>query len=243
LKYSYQNYDPRLPETTPSRPAAGWSIPFDEDYGFVPSSSFTTLDIICHKGATPGQVTIPINAGDSLSLQWSPAPWTSGHHGPVLDYLAPCNGPCSIVNKTELKFFKIAEAGIIAPAPFPAYYASDLLRDNNSSWTVFIPTTLKSGEYVLRHEIIALHLAWNEGDAQAYPQCINLNVTGSGNKEQAGVSAQALYGAKDEGILIDIWQFNGTYVIPGPKVWEGATGYAQPSVPILSEKEMNTSPS
>jgi hypothetical protein len=131
-----------------------------------------------------------------------------------------------------LKFFKIAEAGIMAPTPFPAYYASDLLRDNNSSWTVTIPSTLKSGEYVLRHEIIALHVAWNEGGAQAYPQCINLNVTGGGNDVPVGKSAQTLYGLKDEGVLIDIWQFNGTYAIPGPDVWPGAVGHAQPNSPI-----------
>jgi hypothetical protein len=211
---------------------AGWFIPLDEDYGFIPSSAFSAVDIICHKGATPGQNSIPVKAGDTLNLQWFPTPWTSGHHGPILDYLAPCNGSCANVDETELKFFKIREAGIIAPTPFPAYYASDLLRDNNSSWTVRIPTTIKPGEYVLRHEIIALHVAWNEGDAQAYPQCINLNVTGSGSDEPGGVSAQMFYGSKDAGILIDIWEFNGTYVIPGPNIWTGAMPYSQPNVSV-----------
>jgi cellulase len=214
---------------------AGWSIPLNADYGFISSSSFSTADTICHKGATPGQNTISVKAGDFFNLQWFPTPWTTGHHGPVLDYLAPCNGACSKVDKTELKFFKIGEAGIIAPTPFPAYYASDLLRDNNSSWTVRIPSTIKPGEYVLRHEIIALHIAWNEGDAQAYPQCINLNVTGNGSEEPGGVSAQKFYGSKDPGILIDIWGFNGTYVVPGPMVWTGATAYAQPTVSVAVE--------
>jgi hypothetical protein len=35
---------------------------------------------------------------------------------------------------------------------------------------VSIPSTLKPGAYVLRHEIIALHGARSDDGAQAYPQ-------------------------------------------------------------------------
>jgi cellulase len=37
-----------------------------------------------------------------------------------------------------------------------------------SAWTVKIPTTIKAGNYVLRHETIALHEGF-EGKAQFYP--------------------------------------------------------------------------
>ncbi|RDL38209.1 uncharacterized protein BP5553_02549 [Venustampulla echinocandica] len=223
----YTGYEPLSPVPN----IASWSTPLNLEHGFVPSSNFTTPDIICHAGATPGQNSISVKSGESLTLQWS-APWVGGHHGPVMSYLANCNGSCSsLPDKTALKFFKIEDAGIIERTPFPAYYAADELRDHNSSWTVWIPPTLKSGNYVLRHEIIALHVAEDLGGAQAYPQCINLNVAGTGSDNPVGQSAETLYKETDPGILIDIWQFgNATYIIPGPAVWSGAVQHAQPAV-------------
>lgn len=75
----------------------------------------------------------------------------------------------------------------------------------------------------MRHEIFALHIADKIGGAQSYPQCINLKITGSGTEAPEGIGAMKFYGEKDVGILIDIWGFNGTYVIPGPRIWDGAT--------------------
>lgn len=76
----------------------------------------------------------------------------------------------------------------------------------------------------MRHEIFALHIADHIGGAQSYPQCVNLNVTGSGMVEPVGLGAQGFYGEKDPGVLIDIWVFNGSYVIPGPKLRDGFEG-------------------
>lgn len=42
---------------------------------------------------------------------------------------------------------------------------------NNNTGSLTIPSDLKAGNYVLRHEIIALHSAGQEDGAQAYPQC------------------------------------------------------------------------
>jgi cellulase len=38
-----------------------------------------------------------------------------------------------------------------------------------NSWEVTIPATLKPGNYVLRHETIALHESQKVGGAQLYP--------------------------------------------------------------------------
>jgi lytic cellulose monooxygenase (C1-hydroxylating) len=40
---------------------------------------------------------------------------------------------------------------------------------NNNTWTVTIPSLIKAGNYVLRHEKIALHQAESAGEAQNYP--------------------------------------------------------------------------
>jgi hypothetical protein len=44
---------------------------------------------------------------------------------------------------------------------------------------VTIPSTLAPGNYLLRSEIIALHLATTLGGAEFYPSCIQLSVGGS----------------------------------------------------------------
>ena len=40
---------------------------------------------------------------------------------------------------------------------------------NNNTWSVTIPMGIKAGNYVLRHETIALHQAQAVGGAQNYP--------------------------------------------------------------------------
>jgi hypothetical protein len=87
---------------------------------------------------------------------------------------------------------------------------------------VKIPAGLAPGNYVLRHEIIALHSAGSANGAQAYPQCLNIKVGGSGSKAlPAGTPATKFYTAKDPGILFSLYSSFSSYPIPGPSVWSG----------------------
>lgn len=135
-----------------------------------------------------------------------------------MDYLASCNGECTSVDKTALLFNKIDEAGLINGSPAPGTWASDTMIANNNSWTVTIPSDIAAGKYVLRHETIALHSAENIDGSQAYPQCVNLEITGSGtNTLSTGTIAQDFYKNTDPGILINIYYPTLiTYTIPGP---------------------------
>lgn len=45
--------------------------------------------------------------------------------------------------------------------------------------TITLPATLAAGNYVIRHEIIALHLATEMGGAEFYPSCSQITVGGS----------------------------------------------------------------
>lgn len=109
----------------------------------------------------------------------------------------------------------------------PGYYASDELIDNNLGWMVEIPADLAPGDYVLRHEIIALHSADQANGAQNYPQCFNLRITGSGTRKPAGVPATELYSAADPGIAFNLYNRPDSYVIPGPALIEGASAVEQ----------------
>ena len=160
-----------------------------------------------------------------------------------MDYLASCNGDCTTVDKTALLFNKIDEAGLINGSPAPGTWASDTLIANNNSWTVTIPSTIAPGKYVLRHETIALHSAENLDGSQAYPQCVNLEITGSGtNTLSTGTIAQDFYKDTDPGILVNIYYPALTnYTIPGPALIADAVSASQSS--ILPSATANAKPS
>jgi hypothetical protein len=194
----------------------GWSTSVT-DNGFVAPDAFSDPDIICHRDATPAPISASVAAGSDVELQWNT--WPDSHVGPVLDYLADCGGPCEDVDKTTLEWVKIDQAGY----DNGDWAALDLIA-NNFSWTTTIPSDLAAGNYVLRHEIIALHSAGNEDGAQAYPQCVNLKVTGSGSTSlPSGTLGTKLYTEDEPGILVDIYSNFDSYEIPGPDVWDGAS--------------------
>ncbi|KAK1140768.1 hypothetical protein N8T08_009874 [Aspergillus melleus] len=198
----------------------GWSTEAT-DLGFVDGSDYSNADIICHKSAKPGAISAEIAAGGKVELQWTE--WPESHHGPVITYLANCNGDCSKVDKTSLEFFKIDEKGLVDGSEAPGTWASDELISNNNSWTVTVPDSIAAGNYVLRHEIIGLHSAGNKDGAQNYPQCLNLKVTGGGSDKPKGTLGTKLYTDSDPGILVSIYSSLDSYEIPGPALYSGAS--------------------
>lgn len=221
----YEGYNPSFQYMSTPPAVIGWSCPECLDNGFVAADAYGGSNITCHKAATPGQAHATVAAGGTVELQWTA--WPSSHHGPVIDYLAKCGGECETVDKDTLKFFKIDQGGLINDSAVPGTWASDQLIANNNSWTVKIPTSIAPGNYVLRHEIIALHSAGTAGGAQNYPQCINLQVTGSGSDTPSGVLGIALYKESDPGLLINIYTSLSTYDIPGPTLYSGAESVSQ----------------
>lgn len=183
---------------------AGW-FAYNQDNGFVAPSEYRDNNITCHKGATPGTTYIPVKAGSTIDLAWNT--WPDSHHGPVIDYLARCNGDCTKVKKEDLVFFKSDAGGLISDASEPGDWATDKLIANNFTWTMKVPSDLE-GNFVLRHEIIALHSAESIDGAQNYPQCINLKISGSGNEHPCNSGAvckkgTALYKETDPGTYGD----------------------------------------
>jgi hypothetical protein len=191
------------------------------DLGYVAPDAYASGDIICHRGATNAQLSASVAAGDVVTMFWNT--WPESHHGPVIDYIASCDGDCKSVDKTTLEFVKIAESGLISDTTSPGTWASDNLISNNNSWAITIPSTLAPGNYVLRHEIIALHSAGSSDGAQNYPQCVNLEVTGSGTASPAGTLGESLYTETDAGILVNIYTTGLSYTIPGPTLWSGGS--------------------
>jgi lytic cellulose monooxygenase (C1-hydroxylating) len=99
-------------------------------------------------------------------------------------YLAPCGSDgCASVDKTTLEFVKFYEKGLVqgGEADSPTWESQEWattevhknVQEEGDSYidtfTVTIPENVKPGAYVLRHELLGLHMAF-EGKAEFYPQ-------------------------------------------------------------------------
>jgi cellulase len=224
---AFTGYNPTIAPWQAVQDSPGWAN-WATDLGFVPSdaNSLRSADIVCHKSAVNAPKVVTVAAGSTVRLRWNTWP-SDSHKGPIMDYLAKCAGDdCTKVDKTSLRFVKIAQQGQIsygAGNGAAGRWAPDKLLDDGLWWTVKIPASLAPGSYVLRHEILALHSAYAEGGAQFYPQCINLKITGSGSANPSGVAATELYNSKDAGVIYGIYndEAKPVYKIPGPAVWTG----------------------
>ncbi|KAK7424130.1 hypothetical protein QQZ08_008736 [Neonectria magnoliae] len=237
---AYRGYDAPAFLWNPNHdPVVGWTIGAT-DNGYVEPNSFGEPDIICHKSAKAAKGHVTVQAGDKINLQWST--WPESHKGPVIDYLAKCPGNCEDVDKTQLEFFKISASGLIDMSLQSGKWAADVLISKGFSWTVQIPSNLAAGNYVLRHEIIALHGSGQPNGAQNYPQCFNVKVTGGGSLAPVGVKGTALYKSNDPGILFNLYTTPLSYTIPGPALVSGLKSTAAQAVTSASVTFSATTP-
>ncbi|EDU48430.1 endoglucanase IV [Pyrenophora tritici-repentis] len=195
---------------------AGWDA-LNQDIGFVEPANAGTADVNCHKSATAGKLYANVNPGDTIEFVWNT--WPVGHTGPIINYIAPCNGDCSTLSSTALRWSKITQSAIVSPGT----WITDLLIKNNFKTSMILPAKLAPGNYVIRHEIIALHAASNVNGAQLYPQCINLKVGGSGTvAPTGGVPGTSLYTKELPGLVFNVYTNPTTYPFPGPALWTAA---------------------
>ena len=121
---------------------------------------------------------------------------------PQLTYLAQCPGDtCTGVNANTLKWFKIDEAGLLSGTVYSGSWADGQMIAQNSSWTTTIPSSVPSGNYLIRFETIALHSL----PAQLYPECAQITITGGGSRQPTAdelVSFPGAYSANDPGCAL-----------------------------------------
>lgn len=169
-------------------------------------------------GETPAGLVAEASAGSTVTFTM--IRWPDDHLGPVSHYMASCNGNCLTFNTANAKWFKIDAAGLY---PNGTWASAELIANGLSATTV-IPAELESGEYLLRHEIIALH---SPGQPQFYPSCAQVKVTGGGNQQPAAKDLVAIPGVYDNVVFPDIWADNfHSFTIPGPPVAFSSSGGA-----------------
>lgn len=176
---------------------------------------------------------IAVKGGDRVGVLWGHViggaqfandpdqPIAKSHKGPVMFYMAKVDNAAT-ASTSGLKWFKVYEDGLDGSGQ----WGVDRMIANNG-WVDFtLPSCIAAGDYLLRAEIIALHSASTQGQAQFYMGCAQLKVSGSGSTSPSStVSFPGAYKATDPGILVSIYNSQGQpvgngqkYQIPGPAV-------------------------
>ncbi|CAK5274020.1 unnamed protein product [Mycena citricolor] len=177
--------------------------------------------------------------------------------GFVFDYITSCNGPCTNFDATNAGWTKLAHAGIdmsqtissglrqtmttsrsaiTPPVDLVCGGWPNLAIQNGSKWCDHQDSSsLKSGQYLIRHELGAVHNPKTSDPTsgpQLYIACIQLDVKNGGDATlPAGTQAKDLYltnGAFANTNVLDP-SFNPANVrMPGPPIWNGvsASGHA-----------------
>lgn len=141
-----------------------------------PIFSVNDPSLACNNPGTPPTSYIPIRAGDNITAVY----WYWLHPvGPMTVWLSRCETDCRDVNASEARWFKIWEAGLLTGPNLAEgmWYQKQFQNWDGSPdlWPVTIPAVLRSGLYMIRHEILSIHV---EDKPQFYPECAHLNITG-----------------------------------------------------------------
>ncbi|KAJ8480807.1 hypothetical protein ONZ45_g3092 [Pleurotus djamor] len=183
----------------------------------VHSQAFRCFELDSNSASQTSTATVV--AGSEVGFRASN---TMGHPGYFDAYLTPAS-PAANSNSAGLgnTWFKIWEW---APGWTPS---TGLIFDsaNVNEVRFNIPASVPNGEYLLRIEHIALHIASNPGDAQFYIGCAQINVVGGGNGVPfPTTSFPGAYSGTEPGIVLNIYNlpagYSG-YTPPGPPVWQG----------------------
>ncbi|KDQ57521.1 glycoside hydrolase family 61 protein [Jaapia argillacea MUCL 33604] len=202
-----------------------WGTPLSPCFEnqLIPFQIPTDPNLSCNSNGASlgtGQLFATVAAGSKVTAYWNTWPHTIG---PVMVYMAKCPSNCTTATTSTLEWFKIEQAGLISGDYANGTWAMGELVANNNSWTTTIPATLPAGQYMLRHELLAIHTS---DQPQFYPECAQLILTGGGSSAPTSsylVTLPGAYKASDPGVTLDIYATPTftNYTIPGPPVWQG----------------------
>ncbi|KAF7971746.1 hypothetical protein HWV62_19997 [Athelia sp. TMB] len=201
-----------------------------------PVTDVTSSDLRCYDSATAGTAsTVTVAAGSTLGIQ---SDGTIYHPGVVNVYLAkaPSSGVAGFAGDGAV-WFKVFQISAVTNGGTSISWPAQNLP--GVSFT--IPKNLPTGQYLVRIEAIALHVASTYGGlcsfnyneiiptnsrcegAQFYISCGQINVTGGGSGTPGPlVAIPGVYTGYEPGILIDInYPIPKNYTQPGPAVWTG----------------------
>ncbi|KAG8769636.1 hypothetical protein FRC15_004470, partial [Serendipita sp. 397] len=135
-----------------------------------PVTSVTSNDIACNAGAAASANLCSVKPGDKITVEMHQQPGSrtctqeaigGAHYGPLIVYMAAVSNAKTAVG-SDAGWFKVSEIGLVSNNP--NYYGSQVLNNNCGHYTFTLPA-VKPGNYLLRAEVIALHVASSVGGA------------------------------------------------------------------------------
>ncbi|KAI0792333.1 glycoside hydrolase family 61 protein D [Abortiporus biennis] len=193
-------------------------------YSNGPVTSVTDPEFRCYEldlQNTAGQTqTATVTAGSTVGFQANGPIYHPGYLDVYMSKADPAaNSPEAGTGQTWFKVWE--DAPTFSSSTRQLTFPSTTM----TQFTFTIPSSLPSGQYLIRAEQIALHVASTYGGAQFYISCAQVNVVNGGSGTPGPlVSIPGVYTGYEPGILINIYNlpanFTG-YQAPGPAVWRG----------------------
>ncbi|KAL1747270.1 glycoside hydrolase [Schizophyllum fasciatum] len=189
-----------------------------------PVTDVTSTDLTCNVGGLTGAgvETVEIPAGANITFEWhqhaqrtGEDPISGGHKGPVQVYVAKATSDAASFDGQGAVWTKIYSSGLVDPT------RRHILIFFVGKHSVTIPASLPAGEYLLRAEIIALHVAQSYPGAQFYIGCAQVKITNGGSASPPKISIPGTYKPGDPGITVNIYNNLQSYTAPGGTVWSG----------------------
>ncbi|KAG8960875.1 hypothetical protein FRC03_006043 [Tulasnella sp. 419] len=181
------------------------------------SAHYTWTSLIVGSTVTPAWQYVRTHTNMNSPIGFS-LDNTLYHSGVLNVYMAKAPSTASTFDGSGSVWFKVYQISAIADGKsikFPA--------DGLNKVTFTVPKNLPNGEYLVRVEHIALHVAQSFGGAQFYISCGQIKVSGGGSGNPGPkVAIPGVYTGNEPGILINIYNnFPTQYIQPGPAVWSG----------------------
>jgi hypothetical protein len=240
----------RYPAPNPNGDSGQFAIRGINDINPVKGTS--NPDMLCGHGAHPAALVADASPGSKVEFSWKNGEGGTWVHntGPVITYMASCgDSGCANFDGTGAEFFKIGELGRKPDGDGRTWFMNDLTTGPEATLSVTLPTDLPAGEYLVRHELIAMQLGMSPGGAEFYPACLQIRLAApsrSGSALPSGdqvVNFPGGYSDEDPGIL-DTHVYDGPsyeYIFPGPALVSAVTSPA-PSDPSSSDVPANPAP-
>ncbi|KAF9266145.1 hypothetical protein L218DRAFT_996915 [Marasmius fiardii PR-910] len=193
-----------------------------------PITDVTSQDITCNVNGLIGSgvKTIEVPSGANITLEWhqhdqrtGEDPISGGHRGPVQVYIAKAPSTAATFDGQGTVWTKIYSSGLLTVNP--QQWATDVVNANQGKHSVVLPRSLPAGEYLIRGEINALHVAQSYPGAQFYIGCAQVSITSGGSASAPKVALPGAYQGSDPGITVNIYNNLQSYTAPGPAVWSG----------------------
>ncbi|QRW16073.1 glycoside hydrolase family 61 protein [Rhizoctonia solani] len=209
-----------------------------------PVTDVTSTDIRCNVNGLTGSATgtkANVPAGANITLEWHQHAQRTGEDAisgvtrdhallwhaarlcyrsvlPIV-YIAKAPSTAASFDGSGTVWTKIYSSGLISASS--QTWATDVVNSNGGKHSFILPKSIPSGDYLIRGEIIALHVAQSYPGAQFYIGCAQISVVNGGSASPPKIALPGAYKGSDPGITVNIYNGLTSYTAPGGTVWSG----------------------